>query len=94
MLHARTILDRMIGQALMPLINIGISAAVATMLLDLACGFRPLREPVPVAAAERNSLDEESHPLPPLEPSQNDCHGERSQPQAGAVEPPLPYPLS
>ncbi len=59
----------MIGQALMPLINLGISAAIATMLVDLACGFRPWREPAPVSATQQQNLVEESHPLPTLEQS-------------------------
>ncbi len=46
MQHARTLLDRMVSQALLPLINIGVSGAVAALLLDLVAGLRPARVPV------------------------------------------------
>ncbi len=53
MQHARTLLDRMITQALMPLINIGVSGAIAALLLDALQGFRLSRVPVRVEDAQR-----------------------------------------
>ncbi len=48
MQHARTVLDRLISRALMPLINIGISGAIAALLFDFVYGFRLARATVRV----------------------------------------------
>ena len=46
MQFARTMVERVTAQAIIPLINLGVSAAIATIMMELLCSMREARTSV------------------------------------------------